>query len=444
MSCYDLFFYVLISFILGVLLASFGWELSIIILISLLISAIFLFLHFFFEKSYFAFLAALTLFLVVGAIYFQLDQKQINDSKIIFGEQATYSGKIINDPKQGFLIVKLSSLEQERILLKNRAYSSFRYADEIEFSGKIQKSPETSYFIEKGIIGRLSSQEIKLIKRNKTILGRLFDFKHQSLSSFEKTLTPLKASFLKGLVFGERKGLSPDFRESMNLTGTSHLFAFSGLHLTIVSLSLANLIRYFLPPLLTIFPTFIIIFAFTAMTAFRVSAVRAAIMGFLIFIAQQKGRKRSYRNLLALTAFVLILFNPRSLYYDISFQLSFLAVLGIIYLREPLTRLLKLKKEPGFLSWRQNFLMTLSAQLATAPLLIISFNRFSLTSVLANVLILVFIPLTMALGYLLAFSYFISPYLGLVLAQITSLLLSYEIFIVNSFAQIQLLIDNLL
>ena len=177
------------------------------------------------------------------------------------------------------------------------------------------------------------------------------------------------------------------------------------------------------------------------MTGFGSSAVRAAIMGFAVLLANLTGRIYDPRNSIALAAFLITLSNPKVLIFDLGFQLSFLAVLGIIYLRPALKRLLKFGDKPGFFAWRENLLMTLSAQLATAPILIVNFGNFSLTAFVANIFILTAIPLTMGLGFLIGLSHFFSYYLALIFGWLASLFLNYEIFIINLFAKIVLPIN---
>ena len=138
----------------------------------------------------------------------------------------------------------------------------------------------------------------------------------------------------------------------------------------------------------------------------------------------------------------MVLINPRVLVFDVGFQLSFLALLGIVYLSPAIKKLFRLSEESGFFSWRENFLTTLSAQLAVAPLLILSFGKFSPLSLLANVLILWIIPLTMSLGFILAAVGFISYYFSLIFSWFVNLFLAYELFVIRFFGQFNFLQIN--
>jgi len=86
--------------------------------------------------------------------------------------------------------------------------------------------------------------------------------------------------------------------------------------------------------------------------------IRAAVMGALVVMAQESGRIFDVRNAIMLAGFLMVLYNPKILVFDIGFQLSFLALLGIVYLKPALQKLSRMKESPGFLSWRDNLLTT--------------------------------------------------------------------------------------
>lgn len=143
------------------------------------------------------------------------------------------------------------------------------------------------------------------------------------------------------------------------------------------------------------------------------------------------------RNAIVIAAFIMALFNPRVLVFDIGFQLSFAALLGMIYLSPVLKNALKIETK-GFLSWKENAVNTASAQIMAMPILLSSFGLFSLSSLLANILILEFIPLTMGLGFVMAGLGLFSVFLAKILGFLTNLLISYEFFIIDIFSKFSL------
>jgi len=492
MPSYNIFFYSIILFLIGVLAASFGVGFGIIIVAATLLAAIFLLCgilrpknlsekisrspsgqgvptafgtsegegkelfsrwgkRFWFSRASFLVdlhlfcLALLTVFILLGAGYYKYDDAKFRNIKIDFNKEINFSGIVIDDPQYSSniqtLIIRLEESYLGRISVKLMLYPQFHYGDKISFKGKIEKPQGNSYasYLAKEKINGLSDfpkAELAQSGLGSKIKSALFNFKHSIIDSYRKVLPPDQAAFLAGLTFGERGGLTKEFKEAMSRSGTSHLTALSGLHLTIISAAVAILMGYLFSPALAFLFTALIIFGFVAMTGFAFSAARAAIMGFAVLLAKLVGRIYDPRNSIALAAFLIILFNPKALVFDLGFQLSFLAVLGIIYFQPAFRKLLKFKPGPGFLAWRENFLMTFSAQLATAPILIINFGNFSLTAFIANILILTVIPLTMVLGFSIGFFHFLSYYLALILGWLVSLFLNYEIFIINFFAKI--------
>jgi competence protein ComEC len=429
MPSYDIFFYGIVFFLTGILAASLRAPFLFIIVAVAFLAAIFWF-------SKWKVLAILTIFIIIGAGYYRWDDFRFNDIKIIFNQEVNFRGLVVDDPQHSFgsqtLTIQLIQPYQGKISARLKLYPQYHYGDELIFLGEIEKSPNKKF---NGLVN-FSQVQLEKSGLGSPIKAALFKFKNSVADSYSKILAPKQAALLAGLNFGERGGFNQEFKKAMSLSGTTHLIALSGQQITIISALIIGLLGYFFSPFLTAIFTLLIILSYVAMTGFELSVVRAAIMGAVVLVGKLAGRIYDPRNSIVLAALIINLFNPKSLVFDLGFQLSFLAILGIIYLLPALRKLLKFKEGPGFLSWRENFLMTLSAQLATAPFLIIYFNNFSPLALIANIMILMIIPLTMFLGFLIGFIYFVSYYLALVLGGLVSLFLNYEIFIINFFAKI--------
>ena len=171
------------------------------------------------------------------------------------------------------------------------------------------------------------------------------------------------------------------------------------------------------------------------MTGFQVSAVRAALMAFLVGFADMTHRLYSPHNAIAFAALVITVWNPKAPVFDLGFQLSFLATLAIIYLTPVIKRLPFLQAD-GVLGWRDVLAITLAAQLGVAPLTIINFGNFSFTALLANIGILAVIPLLTVAGFLVAITYMVFPPLALLLSKPIAFLIEYVITVVETFAVI--------
>ena len=179
------------------------------------------------------------------------------------------------------------------------------------------------------------------------------------------------------------------------------------------------------------------------LTGLPASGVRAGIMGGLYLLAQKIGRQSMGSRVIASACAVMLLINPLLLFYDIGFQLSFLAVLGIIYLEPILRKFLKFlfKKvfsnelEPKYENWISLFSVTFSAQLFTFPVIIFNFGTVSLASPITNILILPVVPYLMFFGFFTSLMGIFSNVLGWLLSVVCFALLSYFMWVVDLFSK---------
>ena len=452
MFLYNIAFYGILFFLFGVLLSSFKIRLPIIIFCLLLASAIILFLGIFgffqsFSISKAKWIAGLLLIAIAGAFYYiQFDKAQTEEIKMLFNEKAIFGGIIIDYPKYGNsqdFVIKLSAPYKGNILLKSRPYPQYRYGNKIKFEGIIKK-PEPAnyadYLSKEGIFGVIAFpiMDLSAQEQASVVKSALFKIKENVVEIFQKTLSPSKAAFMAGITLGEQAEFSKESKEKMKSSGTTHIVALSGYNITIVGLAVASIFGYFFKRRIVFILTILTVIAFVLMTGAEASVVRAAIMGGIVLLGQQIGRAHSMRNVIAVAALIMVLFNPKVLRFDIGFQLSFLALIGIVYLAPFIKKLFKIKDESGFLGWRKNFLETTSAQMAVMPLLIINFGSFHITSFLANILILEAIPITMFLGFLMAALGFIFMPLAIIIGWFAGLFLSYEFAIIDIFSKISI------
>ena len=450
MRIYDISFYAAGFFIFGVLAASSKLNFLIIAAATILIAVLFL-LFGYFGKSGHAYrqagrlfwLASLSLFVIVGAFYyFWWNNNQIKNLNLIFNQKINFEGVVVKNPERGNqqkLAVESRPPYSGRVLVKLKNYPSFNYGDLIKFEGVVQKPEDGSYanyLAKEGIFGIVSYPKTELIDsgHGSKIKSSLFSLKEKTINVFQKVLPSENAAFLAGITLGERAEFSKEFKEAMSKSGTTHLVALSGYNITILVLAVAYVLNFFASRRLVFWLTLLIIIGFVAMTGAEASVVRAAIMGGIVLLAKRANRLYSFRNAIVIAAFLMILDNPKVLSFDAGFQLSFMALLGIVYLQPAIQKFMKIPVEnQSVLGWKENLLTTFSAQLAVLPLLVLYFGNFSIISLLSNILVLSVVPLTMALGFVLGFIGFISYELSLIFGWFVNLLLSYETFIIKFF-----------
>jgi len=346
------------------------------------------------------------------------------------------------------------------LMLVASKYPQYRYGEQIEITGKLQ-TPQSiddfdyqKYLAKDEIYSIIYYPEIKLVgaHQGSWFMEKLLVLKNGFEDSLGKVLSEPQAAFLAGLLLGEKRGLPPELMADFSKTGTSHIIALSGYNITIIAVALMSLFNFFmLRRAISFWVAVALIVLFVLMTGASASAVRAAIMGILVLIAQQSGRLYSIRNALIFAGAIMVFINPKVLTFDLGFQLSFGATLGLVYLSPILKRWIPPLENENFLTGesskstpkiiltiKQILVTTLSAQIAVLPLLVINFGQLSLIAPLANLAILPFIPLTMFWGFVATLGGIFWLEIGKILALMAWLFLSYEIKIIELLAKVPL------
>ena len=216
--------------------------------------------------------------------------------------------------------------------------------------------------------------------------------------------------FLKGLLLGEKSSISQETKQNFINAGVAHIIAVSGLNVAYVLIVLNGILL--LLPVSRRYKVFIIIpclLFYMYLTGNSASIVRATVMAIIILLSQLLERKPNSYNVVAFSAFVILLFDPRQL-FDAGFILSFSAILSIVYFNP------KLEAIPEKIKWYAELnptrklnrylketvlllLATLSAQIGTIPVTAVMFNKISVISLLANVVAIPVSNISLALGF---------------------------------------------
>jgi len=445
MPLYDKAFWLIAFFLIGVLLRSFFVEWSDAFFIIIVITGIFGLTLVLFKKYWFAVFA---ISIILGSGYFGIFEQITNDTHIVIGRESEFQGmvkKIEYGRESQTIRLKLNEPYRGSIQLYAPRFPEYRYGDLLLVRGTINSIPDTyaRYFEKERISGTLRFAEITLMSHDNgsKILSGLFNIKRFTEHAFNRALPEKQAAFLSGILLGETAEFSPEFKENLSRTGTNHLVALSGYNISIIGKGIMAALGAWFSRRKTFVITTFAIFGFVIMTGAEASVVRAAIMGFLVLLADRTERLYSFRNALAIAAFFMILMNPKLLLFDVGFQLSFAAVMGLVYVEPALSRIFRPFRNPGIFGWRDNFFQTFSAQIAVFPILASVFGIFSPISLITNMLVLLFIPLTMFLGFLIMLTSILSTYISLIVALITNVFLTYELWVIDFFAKIPLQIS---
>jgi competence protein ComEC len=242
----------------------------------------------------------------------------------------------------------------------------------------------------------------------------LAGFKEKFELALNQTFFPPTREMLLALILGERESLPYSFVESLNLTGTRHILAISGLHIGIIGGLLwfgLGILPFSLKA--RVFLSFIILGAYVLLIGAPPSALRATVMAGVFALGALAGRGiRSWHSLI-LAAVLLLAFEPAIL-GSLSFQLSFLAVAGILLLKPLMDNLLDFLPNP--LKLRDLLSISLAVQIFLWPVLGFYFGRVALVAPLANLAIVPLLPYLIGGGFLSGFTGLVIPKFSLFFA----------------------------
>ncbi|MDP3975010.1 MAG: ComEC/Rec2 family competence protein [Candidatus Jorgensenbacteria bacterium] len=386
-------------------------------------------------------MAALLFFLPAGALYYRIDHVAFSRGSL--PENAgPLRAEVVSHPvtregvQETILALEGSGL---RILARFPVYPALSYGDNIEFTGRVEEPFSDSYrayLAKERVRGVIAFP--KLVAHEPltsfSFRGALYTLRDTIVDSFRRTLPAKEAALMAGLTVGAREDFSEEFRDAMAKSGTTHLVALSGYNISILVLVAMSLFLLVFSQRAAFVATLATILAFVLMTGAEASVVRAAVMGGIALLARQAGRVYSMRNAIIFAALVMVIINPKVLAFDLGFQLSFLALLGIVYLKPALDWFVHGKAHGSVFSWRENLTTTASAQLAVAPLLIHTFGSVSISALAANILVLEVVPLTMGLGFILAAVSFLSFFLAKLLGLVAFVFLKLQTLVIEWFA----------
>lgn len=446
------FYYYLFCFGGGIAIASCK-EISFFYLGSALM-ALFLFL-FLFKETKFALIFLGLIFLGGGIFYYQWRAEKIDQSHVASfnNQKVVFQGRVIKAVQstlKGEEVIlgeiKIAGIEKRgRVLVNSPLFTDLQYQDLVEVSCFLQgfSSAEdfyARYLKNKRIFSFCSWPQIKLEDRpvSLNLYGRILDFRKKAQHFILTRFSEPQSSFLGAILLGIKKRVSPTTREWFSLTGASHLLAVSGLHIAI----LVQMVGFFLINGLRIkrtkvwFLISLVILFFILFTGASPPAIRAGLMGVSLFWVQKNERGYSSLNSLFLVGAIMLVFNPNFLVFDLGFQLSFLAVLGIGLFSNFFQKLFQRIPNYHFFPARIFLSLTCSAQILTLPLVLYYFGTLSLVAPLINVLLLLVMPGLMFFGFLFLVSSFLNFYLGQLFFFPLWLLATYVILIIKLGAQI--------
>ena len=283
--------------------------------------------------------------------------------------------------------------------------------------------------------GRIFNAKIEKVGQVDGIWPLVASLRNQISTNINQFLPTREAALVGGMVLGI-DSIGQDFRNKLISTGTIHVVVVSGQNLSIVAGLFLSLARFIGRRLSLALATFAV-FAYALLTGFEPPVVRASLMVLFSSIAIYSGRERIAIWSLILAALIILFFWPQAL-FEISFQLTFAATLGIMTLGRWLSKKLSNLSHLRFLSnlIKENAAIAVSAYIFTAPIILFYFGRISPIAPLVNVFVAELISPIMILGFLIAGASLIFMPLAQIIAYLVYVPATIFVAIVEFFSRV--------
>lgn len=430
------FFWLGCSAVLGTIIASWApvpwWNW---LLVSLAVSVLFALQYFkqtFPQKRQLPILVAIAVLCLAGCLYSGKHNPSASNHILAYLDSGDVeiSGTVSSPPKNQMYnlavvvdaaTIRLIESEQRspslpvsgKILLRLPLDAQLAYGDEVSVRGELTEPPEGSdfsyrdYLGHQGIYSMMYYPWVKTVSRGggspfQKLIYRLSDFAKATVDQLFET--PENA-LLKGILLGDQSSLPAELKHAYTLTGTAHIIAISGFNMAVLATVVSRLTRkiHLVPAGLI---TITVLAFYTLLVGASASVVRAAIMCSYVILGYFFGRRGNLLNSLGFCVLVMVLLDPHAA-WDVGFQLSVVATLGLSIYMSPMQARLKkwlLERYGESIAERWSepisttFLVTLIAQASVLPLLLYHFREISPLFLIANPFILPVQPLLMVTG----------------------------------------------
>lgn len=354
------------------------------------------------------------------------------------GERVVLEGVVIKDPDVREQFTALTTkTDVGTVLVRADRFVEVAYGDVVRATGKIELPEEFEtdtgrtfnypmYLRAHGVTHTMSFANVLVIGKGEgnRVIALLTQLKHYFLDGIERALPEPESALLAGLLLGEKRGLGEDLTESFRRAGVIHIIVLSGYNVALVINTVREGLQAVLSRNVALGSAGVVAILFMLMTGASETAVRATLMALVVLLAKALYRPADGLRILLVVAAAMALWNPYLVLFDLSYQLSVLATLGLVTLSHRI--------EPHLVRLRSKTLIeivstTLATQVAVLPLLIFSIGQVSIVSLLSNILVLVVVPYAMLVGFFSALVAWVSPALAFPLSTVAYALLTYII-----------------
>ena len=370
-----------------------------------------------------------------------IDEPQVSDS----GQQIILEAENISLPDSQHQLV------EGLVLLKTGRYPAMPYGARLQVEGLLEApfdNPEFNqreYWARQGIYSQIVPTQVKILSEGNgnPIKNGIYSFKDRARQTIRSMLPDPEAALLTGILLGDDSGIPSVLAEQFRITGLTHIIAISGFNIAILTGILLVVSKPFLGQRRSAWFVLLGITLYTILVGADAAVVRAAVMGALFVIAARLMGRPTFAPAGLFTAAILMtVINPFIL-WDIGFQLSFAATLGLMLYVGPVSLWTEAWLQPRFgpeyarkatRMLAEVFFATLAATLVTLPIILYHFGQLSIISPLANLFVLPAQPGVMTWGGLATLSGMVVPAVGQLFAWVAWLFLAWTISLVRIFA----------
>jgi competence protein ComEC len=369
-------------------------------------------------------------FFIIGIVRFgstnSYDEQQILKTFVEQGKPVTLIGLVVSDPipsesSQRFVIETQYIVVEEftfvfttRISVRASIYYDIHYAQYLFVKGTLNLPDafETeqgrtfdyhAYLAKDQIFATLSFAQIEVHEEpfhqslTQQLTAALYRLKHSLIQQTNQLLPQPEAGLLAGLLFGQQGMLNQEMEDVFRTVGLTHIIVLSGYNVSLVIQLCMNLLSFLSLRIRSILAVIAII-CFALLVGAGPTVVRASIMALFLVAAEAFGRRYDVVRALCVAGFLMVVWNPRLLVFDLSFQLSFLATFSLLYISPLFERWFSFL--PNTLEFRSSAVATCSAQVMVTPLILYQIGEFSIISPVVNSITLFAVPWAMLFGFL--------------------------------------------
>lgn len=310
-----------------------------------------------------------------------------------------------------------------KIFVNIKTQKKLRRSDRILVKGKISKGfGDFSISLKQGKL-------IKIIPESDLVR----DLRDSFADGIRKFIPSPEVDLGLGYLLGQKNSLPEQLTKALTITALTHIVVASGYNLTVLASAAQRLLNQFSRKI-ALFLALLLVFGFVLIVGFTPSMMRAGMVSAIGLFLWYFGRRSHAYFLIILVAAITVIISPANL-LNLGWQLSFASFFGVLIM-SPLLQEYFFENSQKLNAAFKLFFETFSAQIITLPLIIFNFGAVSIVSIIANMLVLPFVPIAMLFVFLTGVFALFSPFAQF-FGFVSDLILKYSIFVIDWFSKIK-------